>query len=252
MPKAREAAQKALALDETLPAAHHVMGYIEFCYDWNWADAEKEFKRALELDPNDVWAHNYYAWELVNLGRTDESLVHVRQVISLDPYSRGGDYPIWVTYLAHRYNEAAQLATAKIALDPTDPWNRYDLALVYEQMGKPTESVQEYWKFESLSGAEPQTIARLQEAFGKSGARGFWRRRLEDYLEAAKSGYVNAGMVAQACARVGERDCAFEWLEKGFQDRIDLMVTLNADPVFDGIRTDRRFQDLIRRVGLPQ
>ena len=119
-------------------------------------------------------------------------------------------------------------------------------------MGKPTESVQEYLRFESLSGAEPQTIARLQEAFDKSGARGFWRSRLEQYQEAAKSGYVNAGMVAQACARVGEGDCAFEWLEKGFQDRGDLMVTLNADPVFDGIRTDGRFQDLIRRVGLPQ
>jgi TolB-like protein/DNA-binding winged helix-turn-helix (wHTH) protein len=252
MPKAREAAQKALALDETLPNAHTVMGYIEFCYDWNWADAEKEFKRALELDPNDLSAHNNFARELVILGRTDEGLVHMRQAISLDPYSRGGDYPIWVTYLAHRYDEAEQLATAKISLDPNDPWNHYDLALVYEQMGKPTESVQEYLKFESLSGAEPQTIVRLQEAFGKSGARGFWRRHLEDYREAAKSGYVNAGMVAQACARVGERDCAFEWLEKGFQDRSDLMVTLNADPVFDGIRTDRRFQDLIRRVGLPQ
>ena len=252
MPKAREAAQKALALDETLPNAHTVMGYIEFCYDWNWADAEKEFKRALELDPNDLSAHNNFARELVILGRTDEGLVHMRQAISLDPYSRGGDYPIWVTYLAHRYDEAEQLATAKIALDPNDPWNHYDLALVYEQMGKPTESVQEYLKFESLSGAEPRTIVRLQEAFGKSGARGFWRRHLEDYREAAKSGYVNAGMVAQACARVGERDCAFEWLEKGFQDRSDLMVTLNADPVFDGIRTDRRFQDLIRRVGLSQ
>ena len=123
-------------------------------------------------------------------------------------------------------------------MDPNDPWNHYDLALVYEQMGKPAESIHEYLKFESLSGAEPQTIARLREAFGKSGARGFWRRRLEDYREAAKSGYVNAGMVAQACARVGERDCAFEWLEKGFQDRSDLLVTLNADPVFDGIRTD--------------
>jgi len=252
MPKAREAAQKALALDETLPNAHTVMGYIELCYDWNWADAEKEFKRALELDPNDLSAHNNFARELVILGRTDEGLVHMRQAISLDPYSRGGDYPIWVTYLAHRYDEAEQLATAKIALDPNDPWNHYDLALVYEQMGKPTESVQEYLKFESLSGAEPRTIVRLQEAFGKSGARGFWRRHLEDYREAAKSGYVNAGMVAQACARVGERDCAFEWLEKGFQDRSDLMVTLNADPVFDGIRTDRRFQDLIRRVGLSQ
>jgi TolB-like protein/DNA-binding winged helix-turn-helix (wHTH) protein len=252
MPKAREAAQKALALDETLPSAHNAIGSVELSYDWNWVGAEKEFKRALELDPNNVSTHNIYAWELVNLGRTDEALFHTRQAISLDPYSLGGDYPIWVAYLARRYDEAVQLAKAKIALDTHDPFNHYDLALVYEQMGKPTESVQEYLKFESLSGAEPQTIARLQEAFGKSGAKGFWRRRLESYREAAKSGYVNAGMVAQACARVGERDCAFEWLEKGFQDRSDLMVTLNADPVFDGIRTDGRFQDLIRRVGLPQ
>jgi TolB-like protein/DNA-binding winged helix-turn-helix (wHTH) protein/tetratricopeptide (TPR) repeat protein len=251
MPKAREAARKALALDETLPGAHSVMGEIELCYDWNWVGAEKEFKRALELDPNHVVTHNTYARELVILGRTGEAMVHVRQAISLDPYSRG-DYPVWISYLARRYDEAGQLAKAKIALDTNDPWNHYDLALVYEQMGKPTESVREYLKFESLSGAEPQTIARLQEAFGKSGARGFWRRRLKEYREAAKSQYVSAGMMAGTCLRAGERDCAFESLEKAFQERDDLMINLNVDPVFDGIRMDRRFQDLLRRVGLPQ
>jgi tetratricopeptide (TPR) repeat protein len=251
MPKAREAARKALALDETLPGAHSVMGDIELCYDWNWVGAEKEFKRALELDPNHLDTHNNYARELVILGRTDEAMVHVRRAISLDPYSRG-DYPVWISYLARRYDEAGRLAKAKIALDTNDPWNHYDLALVYEQMGNPTESVREYLKFESLSGAEPQTIARLQEAFGKSGARGFWRRRLEEYREAAKSHYVSAGMMGGACLRVGERDCVFEWLEKAFQERDDLMINLSVDPVFDGIRMDRRFQDLLRRVGLPQ
>lgn len=93
------------------------MGYIELCYDWNWVGAEKEYKRALELDPNNVNAHNLYAWELVNLGRTDEALFHTRQAISLDPYLLGNDNPIWVAYLARRYDEAAQLAKAEIALD---------------------------------------------------------------------------------------------------------------------------------------
>jgi TolB-like protein/DNA-binding winged helix-turn-helix (wHTH) protein/Flp pilus assembly protein TadD len=251
MPMAREAARKALALDETLPSAHNVMGFIELCYDWNWVGAEKEFKRALELDPNHVPTHNNYARELVILGRTDEGLAHIRTAASLDPYSTAADYPIWVTYLARRYDEAVKLAKAGIALDTNNPWNHYDLALVYEQTGKTTEAVQEYVKFESLSGTEPQTIARLQDAFGKSGPRGFWRQRLEEYRKAAKSQYVSAGVMAGACTRVGEKDCTFEWLDKAFQARDDLMINLNVDPVFDGIRANQRFQDLLRRVGVP-
>jgi TolB-like protein/DNA-binding winged helix-turn-helix (wHTH) protein len=252
MPKAREAARKALALDETLPGAHNALGNVELWYEWNWVDAEKEFKRALELDPNSVLAHNSYARELVILGRSDEALAQVKQAVSLDPYLEGGtgDYPIWVTYLAHEYDEAERLAKAKIELDPNFPWGHYDLALVYEQIGKSTESVQEYLKFETLTGADPKTIAQLQDTLDKSGVRGFWRQRLQDYRETAKSRYVSAGMAAAACARIGDRDCAFEWLGKAFRQRDDLMINLNADPVFDGIRMDPRFQDLVRRVGL--
>jgi len=250
MPKAREAAEKALSLDDTLPRAHRAMGIIELCYDWNWVGAEKEFRRALELDPNDPVTHAHYAQELVILGRTDEGLAHARQAVKLDPYSPE-DWPLWATYLAHRYDEALQLAKAKIALNPNYPWNHYDLALVYEQMGKPAESIQEYLKFEALSGAAPQDVAILRETADKSGFRGFWKRRLEQYRRDARSQYVSNGMVADACARVREKDCAFEWLEKAFQERDDLMINLNLDPVFDGIRMDPRFQDLARRVGLP-
>jgi tetratricopeptide (TPR) repeat protein len=208
----------------------------------------------LELDPNSVLAHNSYARELVILGRSDEALAQAKQAMSLDPYSEGGegDFPIWVTYLGHQYEEAERIAKAKIALDPNYPWGHYDLALTYEQMGKSTESVEEYLRFEGLSGADPQALARLKEAFRSSGVKGFWRQRLRDYREAAKLGYVSAGMVAAACARVGDRDCVFEWLEKAFQQRDDLMINLNAEPVFNGIRTDPRFQDLVRRVGLPE
>jgi TolB-like protein/DNA-binding winged helix-turn-helix (wHTH) protein len=254
MPKAREAARKALALDETLPAAHNALGNVELWYEWNWVDAEKEFKRALELDQNSVLAHNSYARELVILGRSDEALAQVKHAVSLDPYLEGGvgDYPIWVTYLAHQYDEAERLAKAKIELDPNFPWGHYDLALTYEQVGKSTQSVEEYLRFEGLSGADPRTLARLQDAFRSSGVKGFWRQRLRDYQEAAKLGYVSAGMVAATCARVGDKDCVFEWLEKAFQERDDLMINLNAEPVFNGIRTDPRFQDLVHRVGLPK
>ena len=254
MPKAQEAARKALALDETLPAAHSVLGNVELWYDWNWVDAEKEFRRALELDPNYVLAHNSYARELVILGRNEEALAQAKQAMGLDPYAEGGegDYPIWVTYLAHQYDEAERVAKAKIALDPNYPWAHYDLALTYEQMGKSTESVEEYLRFEGLSGADPQRLARLQEAFRTSGVKGFWRERLRDYRKAAKRGYVSAGMVAEACARVGDKDCVFEWLEKAFEERDDLMINLNVDPVFNGIRAHPRFQDLVHRVGLPK
>ena len=169
--------------------------------------------------------------------------------MSLDPFWKS-DFPIWVTYLGRRYDEALELAKARSALDPNHPWYHFDLALVYEQMGRSAESVEEYLKFETLSGTEPHTIARLRQAFDKSGPGGFWKRRLEEYGEAAKSQYVSNGMVAAACLRVGERECAMESLEKAFHERDDLMINLNVDPAFDGIRSDPRFQDLVRRVGL--
>jgi len=125
MPKAQEAARQAVALDPTLPAAHCVLGNIELWYEWNWVDAEKEFRRALELDPNYAVAHNSHARELVILGRRDEALTQVKQAVSLDPYleSGEGDFPIWISYLAHQYGEGERLARAKIELDPDLPRN---------------------------------------------------------------------------------------------------------------------------------
>jgi TolB-like protein/DNA-binding winged helix-turn-helix (wHTH) protein len=251
MPKGREDALKALALDETQSMGHSVLGSIELYFDWNWAGAEKEFKRALELNPNDYLTHSRYARLLVAMGRTDEALTHVRTAMGLDPFWEG-DYPIWVTYLARRYDEALELAKTKSALDPNNPWYHFDLALIHGQMGGSRESAEEYLKFETLSGTEPQSIARLRQAFDKSGPDGFWNRRLEEYREASKSQYVSNGMAAEACLRVGETECAVESLEKAFHERDDLMINLNVDPAFDGIRSDPRFQDLVRRVGLPE
>lgn len=139
------------------------------------------------------------------------------------------DYPIWITYLAHQYDEALELAKTKSGLDPNNPWYHFDLSLVYGRTGRPTESVEEYLKFETLSGTETQTIARLRQAYEKSGPGGFWKRRLEEYRNAAKSQYVSNGMVAAACLRVGERECALESLGKAFHERDDIMINLNVD-----------------------
>ena len=250
MPKAREAALKAVALDNSLAAAHTALAYIDLYYDWNFAEAEGEFKRALELNPNSPLTRGFYALELVVLSRTDEALLQARRALELDPYS-GADCPVWVFYLAHRYDDALELAHKMVAINPNYSWGRWALAVNYEQLGKQQEAAEEYLRFEVLSGSSRQRIKRLQEGLARSGVTGFWQASLEDYQRTAKSGYAHPVLVAGACVRLGDKTCALQWLEKGYQERADIMIDLNADPVFDGIRTDPRFQDLVRRVGLP-
>jgi TolB-like protein/DNA-binding winged helix-turn-helix (wHTH) protein/tetratricopeptide (TPR) repeat protein len=251
MPRAREAALKAVALDNSLAAGHMALAYIDLNYDWNFDEAEGESKRALELDPNLAIARNFYARELVILGRTDEALVQVRRALELQPYA-DLDYPAWVFYLAHRYNDALELAQKMVAIDPNFSWGRWALAANYEQLGKEKEAAEEYLQFEILSGSFPQRIKRLRAGLARSGAKGFWQASLEDYLRTAKSSYVPPVLVAGVYMRLGDEARALQWLEKGYQERDDLMIDLNVDPVFDGIRTDSRFQDLVRRVGLPE
>jgi TolB-like protein/DNA-binding winged helix-turn-helix (wHTH) protein/tetratricopeptide (TPR) repeat protein len=250
MPKARAAALKAVALDNSLACGHTALAYINLNYDWNFAEAEREFKRALELDPHSAIARDFYARELVILGRTDEALVEARRALELQPYE-SMDYPAWVFYLAHRYDDALELAQKMVASNPNFSWGRWALAVNYEQLGKHKEAAEEYIRFEVLSGSRPQRIKRLQEGLARSGARGFWQASLEDYRRTAKSGYAPPVLVAGVYMRLGDKERALQWLDKGFQERDDLMINLNVDPVFDGIRTDPRFRDLVRRVGLP-
>ena len=250
MPRARAAALKAVALDNSLAAGHMALAYIDLNYDWNFAEAERESKRALELDPNLATARNFYARELVISGRTDEALVQVKHALELQPYA-GLDYPVWVFYLAHRYNDALELAQKMLAINPNFSWGRCLLALNYEQLGKEKEAAEEYLQFEMLWGSSPQRIKGLREGLARSGAKGFWQASLEDYLRTAKSTYAPPVLVAGVYMRLGDKARALQWLEKGYQERDDLMIDLNVDPVFDAIRSEPRFQDLVRRAGLP-
>jgi TolB-like protein/DNA-binding winged helix-turn-helix (wHTH) protein/Tfp pilus assembly protein PilF len=250
MPRAKEAALKAVALDNSLAAGHMALAYIDLNYDWNFAEAESESKRALELDPNFATACNFYARELVISGRTDEALVQVRRALELQPYA-GLDYPAWVFYLAHRYNDALELAQKMVAIDPNFSWGRAVLAINYEQLGKEKEAAEEYLQFEILSGSSPQRIKGLREGLARSGANGFWQASLEDYLRTAKSSYAPPVLVAGVYMRLGDKTRALQWLEKGYQERDDLMIDLNVDPIFSSLRSNPRFEDLVRRVGIP-
>jgi TolB-like protein/DNA-binding winged helix-turn-helix (wHTH) protein/Tfp pilus assembly protein PilF len=252
LPKAKELALKALQLDDTLADAHSVLGNIELYYDWDWSAAEEEFKQTMKFNPNLVRAHHWHSRGLVNRGRTEEAIAEAKLALALSPSPSEWDYPIWVFLLARRYDLASERTQELLEMAPNYAWGHFELARVYEQQGKLEEAAQESLKADDLFGTDPKKIAQLKEAMAKSGAQGYWRRTLENYRESAKSRYVPSVLVAEACVRVGDKDSAFEWLERGFEERDDLMIDLKVEPVFDGLRSDPRFQDLIRRVGIPQ
>jgi hypothetical protein len=162
------------------------------------------------------------------------------------------DYPIWVFALARREDLARERSEQLLRVAPQWTWAHFSAAHVYELQGDSEKAAQESLKAEELFGAEPRKIAQLKEAFAKSGAQGYWRRTLENYKETAKSNYVEPVLVAEACARIGDKECTFEWLEKGFEERDDLMINLKVEPVLDSLHSDPRFQDLVRRVGIPR
>jgi tetratricopeptide (TPR) repeat protein len=164
----------------------------------------------------------------------------------------GGDYPIWVFVLARRYDLALERTQELLELAPNYVWAHFELAQIYEQKGRAEEAAQEYLKADELFGMDLKRVAQLTEAIAKSGARGYWRRTLENYKESAKSDYVPSVLVAGACVRVGDKESAFQWLEEGFEERDDLMINLKVEPVFDSIRSDPRYENLVRRVGIPQ
>jgi TolB-like protein/DNA-binding winged helix-turn-helix (wHTH) protein len=252
MPKAKEFARKALSLDNTLSQPHCVLGMIDLLYDWDWAAAEEEYKQTLALNPNYFGVYEWHSRGLVARGSTEEGVAEAKRTLALSPSPLSWDYPIWVFVLARRQDLANDRAKALIEVAPEWVWAHYAMAMVYESQGQLEEAAKEYLKCDELFGTDSRKIAQLRRAMAKSGAQGYWRQTLENFKESAKSGYAPPVLVAEACVRVGDKNCAFAWLEKGFQERDDLMINLKVEPVFYGLHSDPRFLDLIRRVGIPQ
>ncbi|MGB9243148.1 MAG: winged helix-turn-helix domain-containing protein [Candidatus Acidiferrales bacterium] len=266
MPKARDAALKALQLDEALAEAHTSLANVNLILDWNWSGAEREYRRAIELNPNSSSAHTWYAHYLVAMGRFGESIGEARRSMELDPVSQFTiDFGAWAFYFTRHYDLTIRQSEKSIELFPESPWAHYHLGLVYEHTGRGGEAIQEFLKAEERFGISQDRIAELRKVYQQSGEKGYWRKILAFSQEASQNprkfastsgygwcDYIQEADVAAVHVRLGEFNAAFESLEKGYANRGDALVYLNVDPYWDSIRSNPRFRDLVRRVGLPQ
>ena len=244
--RARAAATRALEIDGNLAEGHAILAAIKTTYEWDWQGAEREFKLAIQLNPNYATAHQRYSLFLPIAGRFDEAISEAKRARELDPLSlpineNVGD----ILYLARRYGEAEEQLRKTLELDPNYGVARGTLAKVYEAQGRYEEALNE-----RLAGSPPETAAEIRKIFAASGIKGVWRHWLEQRLERAKREYVSPADIALFYARLGERDEAFSWLERAMQERSILFNYLAADARFDNLRPDPRFPELLGRVGL--
>jgi serine/threonine protein kinase/Flp pilus assembly protein TadD len=252
MPQAKAAALRALELDQNLAEAHTWLGFVSINFDWDAVTAEKELKRAIELNPSYADAHNIYAWCLSGMGRHEQAIAEAKRAMELDPFSRltYGD-PSWVLLMARRYDRALLESQTVVERQPDFGYARAVLGLSYAENSRYAEAVTEAQSATRLDDS-PFILALLAQVHALSGNKSQAMRVLEDLEELAKKRYVCSYEVATAYVLLREKDRAFGWLGKAVEDRSDCMVVLAVDPRLDSIRSDTRFQDLLRRVGLPQ
>ncbi len=244
--KAKAAANKSLEIDANLAEGHAILAAIKTVYDWDWQGAEREFKLAIQLNPNYATAHQRYSLFLPALGRFDEAIAEARRARELDPLALPinenlGD----ILYLARRYDEAIEQLRKTLELDPNFGVAHSTLSKVYEAQGKYNESLEE-----RLKGSTPETVAELKKVFATSGMKGVWKNRLNVLLERSKTAYVSPADIALFYTRLNDRDQAFAWLEKAMNERSINFNYLVADARFDNLRSDPRLEVLLKRVGL--
>jgi TolB-like protein len=250
---AKAAAKSAAALDDTLAETHQALAVVATWYDWDWATAEREYRRAIELNPNLAEAHMGYMYLLMVLRRPHEASTELRTAQDLDPISELTRIGLVEnSYLSRRYNDAIAEAKQWQDIYPEE-WSLYSyLADAYMEKGMDSLAVEEYLKAQKLVGAGERRIVALRDAYSSSGITGFWRRRLALDSMPSNQGYIRAYDVAYDYAALGDRDRCLEWLNRALLQRDGVLIELSLQPRFDLLRSDRRFQDLLRRIGLPQ
>jgi len=250
--RARAAATKALQLDSTLGEPHAALAQIKFVNDWDWAGAEAEFKRAIELNPNDTNALHMYSHYLLSMGRVQDSFDVSRRALEHDPVSPTMQLHLGFHYLtARQYDLAIPQYLKVLQADPSLPDAHNQLAVAYRQKGLLDQSVAEYLQVETLLGMTPDQIGELKAAYASSGMRGFWLTVLE-FMEASNQSKISPYQIASYCAILNKKDEAFEWLEKAYEAHDAGLVAIKTDSDFDTLHPDARFAGLLRRMRLPE
>ena len=249
---AKLAAQKAVALDDSLDQAHAAVAYVHVYYEWDWGGAEAEYKRTLQLNPNSAVAHMSYSSLLQILGRSRESLEEERAAKMLDPLSVNTlSYSAMNSYFRREYDKGlAQAREAQSLYPGISAFHTY-LSNFYTAQGQDKLSAEEILLEEESGGATPERLAALKAANESAGTRGLRLKRIELNKKAAGKESSNAYDIAIDAAAVGNTDEALVWLERAFQVRDSKMPLIGVEPIFDGLRSNRRFTQLLHQMGLP-
>jgi tetratricopeptide (TPR) repeat protein len=249
IPKAKEAVQKALEIDDALAEAHASLGFIRTLYEWDWPGAEKELQRAIELNPNYAIAYRWYSLDLGFTGRLEEAIAEDKRALELDPLSLPiNAYTGLTFYDARKFDQAIEQERKTLELDSNFISAHSFLGLAYVQKSMRKEGIAEFEKALMISRGDAVSLGQLGYAYALDGKRAEAQRVLDQLNELSKQRYVPAMARAMVEIGLGEKDKAFEWLEKAYEEHY--VIQLKVDPQFDPLRSDPRFSDLLGRMNL--
>ena len=252
--RAKAAATKALEIDDTLAEAYTTLGFIKGAYEFDWVGSEKAFKKALRLNPGYATAHQWYSSILRARGKTDEALTQAFEAFHLDPLSTSINLNVAAAlYCARRFDEAVDKYKRIAAVDPGFFWMRYGLALVYRIVGRNDEAIHELEQALSVTtdpGTQALVTADLAYSYGSLGSIDKAEQMIERVSELGQTNYISPCDVAVSHLGLGDKDKVFWWLEKAYAERDEGLMWLKIDPIYDDVRNDPRFIDLLRRINL--
>jgi tetratricopeptide (TPR) repeat protein len=248
MPRAKQAAKKALALDNSLAEAHTALGDVMFNYDWDWQAAEREYKRAIELNPNYAQAHRQHGWFLAMSRRSAEAVEELKRAQQLDPLSLGIGVDLNVPfYVARQYDLSIEQSRKVLEMEPNFYLAHYTLAMASAQKHDFATAILEFKKARSLED-KPWIAAGLGYAYAASGNKQEALRLINELKEQAKQRRVIPYAIAVIYAGLDNRDETFRWLQTAYEERSPGLTWVKAEPMLDSIRSDPRYSDLLRRM----
>jgi tetratricopeptide (TPR) repeat protein len=250
-PKAKANALKALELDHDLAEAHVSLGYSALVYDWNYPEAEREFRKAIDLRPDYATAHQYYAYYLTAMGDVDQAIAERKRAVSIEPKS-----PLLNTALGEAYYQARRFSDSiapyqeSLSIDPHYAVAVINMGRAYEQMGMYPQALQAYQSILAFAPHDPALLALLGHLYAVSGQRAEARGIISQLQQIGSGRYVPSLYVAMIYTGLGDQDQAFTWLDKAYAERCEYLVYLPTEPMADPLRTDPRFPELLKRLGL--
>jgi TolB-like protein/Tfp pilus assembly protein PilF len=253
IPKAKAAAMKAMEIDPDLAEGHECLGHVNMLYDWKWLDAEREFERAIELNPNYATAHQRHGILLTAMGRMDDALVEIKRAHELDPLSLIINTDVGLFFFfEHQYDQAASQCKKTLEMDPNFAVAHFALGLAREQTAEYEEAACGFQQSISLSGGNPIYLSALGHARAVAGSRDEAQKILSELIALSERRYVSPYSIATVCAGLGEHDQAFEWLQRACAERSVWLghLHLRVDPRLDCLRSDQRFTQLLRQMGV--